>query len=60
VLQRRPDVQAALRTVKAQMFAVGSAKAAYYPKFNFNLFAGNQYLQFSTPVGQNSLGPSLI
>jgi NodT family efflux transporter outer membrane factor (OMF) lipoprotein len=57
VLQRRPDVQAALRTVKAQMFAVGSAKAAYYPKFNFNLFAGNQYLQFSTPVGQNALGP---
>lgn len=56
VLQRRPDVQAALRTVKAQMFAVGSAKAAYYPKFNFNLFAGNEYLQFSAPVGSNSHG----
>jgi NodT family efflux transporter outer membrane factor (OMF) lipoprotein len=57
VLQRRPDVQAALRTVKAQMFAVGSAKAAYYPKFNFNLFAGNEYLQFSEIVGQNARGP---
>ena len=57
VLQRRPDVQTALHTVKAQMFAVGAAKAAYFPKFNFNLFAGNEYLQFSTPVGQDANGP---
>jgi NodT family efflux transporter outer membrane factor (OMF) lipoprotein len=57
VLQRRPDVQVAMRTVKAQMFAVGAAKAAYFPKFNFNLFAGTEYLQFSTPVGQDANGP---
>jgi NodT family efflux transporter outer membrane factor (OMF) lipoprotein len=47
VLMRRPDVQAAKRIVEAQMYAVGAAKAAYYPKFNFNLFAGNEDLTFS-------------
>ena len=57
VLLRRPDVQAALRTVEAQMFVVGAAKAAYYPKFDFNLLAANEDLQFSIPVGSNSKGP---
>jgi|GEM_PF-1765593 len=47
VLIRRPDVQAAKRMVEAQMFAVGASKAAYYPKFNFNLFAGGESLSFS-------------
>lgn len=47
VLLRRPDVQAAKRLVEAQMYAVGAAKAAYYPKFNFNLFAGAESLSFS-------------
>jgi len=57
VLLRRPDVQAAQRTVRAQMYAVGAAKAAYYPKFNFSLVAQAQQLQFSV-AGMPSLnGP---
>jgi outer membrane protein, multidrug efflux system len=47
VLLRRPDVQAAKRIVQAQMYAVGAAKAAYYPRFDFNFFAGNEDLSFS-------------
>lgn len=47
VLLRRPDVQAAKRTVEAQMYAVGAAKSAYYPKFSFSMLAGKEFLDFS-------------
>jgi NodT family efflux transporter outer membrane factor (OMF) lipoprotein len=47
VLERRPDVQAAKHTVEAQMFAVGAAKSAYFPKFTFSMLAGEEYLRFS-------------
>jgi NodT family efflux transporter outer membrane factor (OMF) lipoprotein len=47
VLLRRPDVQAARRTVQAQMHAVGAAKAAYWPQFSFSMLAGKEFLEFS-------------
>ncbi len=47
VLMRRPDVQAARRTVQAQMHAVGAAKAAYFPQFSFSMLAGKEFLEFS-------------
>jgi len=57
VLLKRPDVRAARRKVQAQMYAVGAAKAAYYPTFNLQMIGQYQFLHFSVPHIPNQEGP---
>jgi len=57
VLLNRPDVRAARRKVQAQMYALGAAKAAFYPSFNLNMLGQYQYLHFSVPQMPNLEGP---
>ncbi len=57
VLLSRPDVRAAQRQVQAQMYALGSAKAARYPSFTFNFLGQFQRLSFSIPGYPDLDGP---
>ncbi len=62
LLERRPDIAAAERQVAAANQQIGVAKAAFYPRFFLNLYAGTQDRGVRLLDLQNELytiGPSI-
>lgn len=62
LLERRPDIAAAERTVAATNEQIGVAKAAFYPRFFLNLSGGTQDTGFHLLDLKNelfSIGPSV-
>ncbi|WP_297299918.1 efflux transporter outer membrane subunit [uncultured Methylovirgula sp.] len=62
LLERRPDIAAAERETAAANESIGIARAAFFPRFTINLFAGEQDTGFNLVNLGNSLwsvGPSI-
>ncbi len=62
LLERRPDIAAAERRVASANRAIGVARAAFFPRFTFNLSGGTQDTGVSLFNWRNSvwsLGPSM-
>lgn len=64
ILERRPDVQSALAQLKAANFAIGSAKAAYFPSISLTGSTGYQSAElndlFDNGSGVWGIGADLL
>jgi NodT family efflux transporter outer membrane factor (OMF) lipoprotein len=64
LLQRRPDITAALRRVESARAAVGLARSAYFPVFNLGAALGRESTRtdtwFTAPARFWSVTPSIV